>query len=177
MTEKVSASEIFKQNAAEDLCLVDVRTAAEVRNEALPGIITMPLDELDADKLQAVIDRRSQGDQTVYLICQTGKRAQLAADKLAGKLRQPLVVIDGGMNSIKQAGISFLQTEHKPMISLVRQVRIAAGALVILGVILGLTVHIGFLRLSAFVGAGLMFSGITDSCTMGMLIAKAPWNR
>lgn len=177
MSEKMNASEIFKQHAAEDLCLVDVRTAAEVRSEALPGIITMPLDELNAEKLQAVIDRRSQGDQPVYLICQSGKRAQLAADKLAGKLRQPLIVVEGGMNAIKQTGISYLQTEHKPMISLERQVRIAAGALVVVGVVLGFAVHAGFFGLSAFVGAGLMFSGITDSCAMGMLIAKAPWNR
>lgn len=177
MTNNINARELFKQYAPEDLCLVDVRTAAEVRGEALPGIITMPLDELDAEKLQAVIDRRSQGDQPVYLICQSGKRAQLAADKLAGKLRQPLIVIDGGMNAIKQTGISTLQTEHKLMISLERQVRIAAGALVALGVILGFAVHAGFFALSAFVGVGLMFSGITDSCAMGMLIAKAPWNR
>ena len=81
------------------------------------------------------------------------------------------------MNAIKQTGISYLQTEHKPMISLERQVRIAAGAMVVVGVILGFAVHAGFFGLSAFVGAGLMFSGITDSCAMGMLIAKAPWNR
>ncbi|HET8807100.1 MAG TPA: rhodanese-like domain-containing protein [Methylophaga sp.] len=176
MTNNINANELFKQHAPEDLCLVDVRTTAEVRSEALPGIITMPLDELDADKLQAVIDRRSQGDQPIYLICQSGKRAQLAADKLAGKLRQPLIIIEGGMNAIKQTGISYLQT-HLPIISLERQVRIVAGALVFLGVILGLSLHNGFFGLSAVVGAGLMFSGITDSCSMGILLAKAPWNR
>lgn len=176
MSQTINANELFKQNAPEDLCLVDVRTAAEVRSEALPGIITIPLDELDADKLQAVIDRRSQGDQPVYLICQSGKRAQMAADKLAGKLRQPLFVIEGGMNTIKKTGVNYLQS-HTPIISLERQVRIVAGALVVLGVILGFSVHNGFLGLSAVVGAGLMFSGITDSCSMGMLLAKAPWNR
>ncbi|MEX1199525.1 MAG: rhodanese-like domain-containing protein [Methylophaga sp.] len=176
MSTNINASELFKQHAPEDLCLVDVRTAAEVRGEALPGIITMPLDELDADKLQAVIDRRSQGEQPIYLICQSGKRARLAADKLAGKLRQPLIIVDGGMNAIKQTGISYLQS-HKPIISLERQVRIAAGALIILGIILGFIVHVSFFGLSAFVGAGLMFSGITDSCALGMMIAKAPWNQ
>lgn len=176
MSTNINASELFKQHAPEDLCLVDVRTAAEVRGEALPGIITMPLDELDADKLQAVIDRRSQGEQPIYLICQSGKRAQLAADKLAGKLRQPLIIVDGGMNAIKQTGINYLQS-HEPIISLERQVRIVSGALIILGIVLGFIVHAGFFGLSAFVGAGLMFSGITDSCAMGMMIAKAPWNK
>lgn len=176
MSTNINASELFKQHAPEDLCLVDVRTAAEVRGEALPGIITMPLDELDADKLQAVIDRRSQGEQPIYLICQSGKRAQLAADKLAGKLRQPLIIVDGGMNAIKQTGINYLHS-HEPIISLERQVRIVSGALIILGIVLGFIVHAGFFGLSAFVGAGLMFSGITDSCAMGMMIAKAPWNK
>ncbi len=176
MSTNINASDLFKQHAPEDLCLVDVRTAAEVRGEALPNIITMPLDKLDADKLQALIDSRSQGDQPIYLICQSGKRAQLAADKLVGKVRQPVIIVEGGMNAIKQTGISYLQS-HTPMISLERQVRIAAGALIMLGIILGFTVHAGFFALSAFVGAGLMFSGITDSCAMGTLIAKAPWNR
>ena len=176
MSQNIKASELFKQKSPEDLCLVDVRTAAEIRGEALPGIITMPLDMLDANNLQAVLDQGYQGDQPVYLICQSGKRAHVAAEKLAGKLRQPLFVVEGGMNAIKKCGVSCLQS-HEPVIGLERQVRIAAGALVLLGVILGFSVHNGFFGLSAVVGAGLMFSGITDSCAMGLLIAKAPWNR
>ncbi len=61
--------------------------------------------------------------------------------------------------------------------SLERQVRIAAGALTFTGVVLGWLVHPYFFGLSGFVGAGLMFAGITDSCAMGMLIAKMPWNQ
>ena len=61
--------------------------------------------------------------------------------------------------------------------SLERQVRIAAGTLVVLGTVLGLTVHPGFIGLSAFVGAGLIFAGVTDTCGMGLLLARMPWNR
>ncbi len=63
------------------------------------------------------------------------------------------------------------------VISLERQVRIAAGAIVLTGVLLGWRVHPGFFGLSGFVGAGLIFAGITDWCGMGLLIAKAPWNQ
>ena len=62
-------------------------------------------------------------------------------------------------------------------ISLERQVRIAAGSLVVLGTALGAFVHPGFLALSAFVGAGLVFAGVTDTCGMGMMLARMPWNR
>ena len=63
------------------------------------------------------------------------------------------------------------------VISLERQVRIAAGSLVFIGVALGCFVHRGFYGLSAFVGAGLVFAGITDFCGMGLLLAKLPWNK
>jgi hypothetical protein len=65
----------------------------------------------------------------------------------------------------------------KKAISLERQVRIAAGSLVLLGVIGSLLIHPYVIGLSAFVGAGLLFAGITDTCGMGMLLARMPWNR
>jgi hypothetical protein len=61
--------------------------------------------------------------------------------------------------------------------SLERQVRIAAGSLVLLGVALGAFVSQWLYGLSAFVGAGLVFAGLTDTCGMGMLLARMPWNR
>ena len=65
----------------------------------------------------------------------------------------------------------------KKAISLERQVRIAAGSLVLLGAVLGWLVHPAFVGLSAFVGAGLVFAGVTDTCGMGLLLARMPWNR
>lgn len=63
------------------------------------------------------------------------------------------------------------------VMSLERQVRIAAGSLVFIGVALGWFVHRGFFAVPAFVGAGLVFAGLTDFCGMGLLLAKMPWNR
>ena len=65
----------------------------------------------------------------------------------------------------------------KKSISIERQVHIGAGALVLLGIILGFLVHPGFFGLSGFVGAGLIVAGVTDWCGMALLLARAPWNR
>ena len=81
----------------------------------------------------------------------------------------------GGTLAWDKAGLP-VQRGQKAM-SLERQVRIAAGSLVFTGAALGFFVHPYFIGLSAFVGAGLVFAGITDTCGMGMMIAKMPWNQ
>jgi rhodanese-related sulfurtransferase len=86
------------------------------------------------------------------------------------------VVVVGGTLAWTAAGLPVVRGEAK-MISLERQVRIAAGALVATGAVLAQVVHPGFIWLSGVVGAGLVFAGITDFCGMGLLIARLPWNR
>lgn len=98
----------------------------------------------------------------------------MAAEKLSDS-GLDLYVIEGGTQSWLQAQLPSIQ--GKKVMSLERQVRIAAGSLVLLGVILSLTVYPGAIYLSGFVGAGLIFAGVTDTCGMGMLIAKMPWNQ
>ena len=83
--------------------------------------------------------------------------------------------MEGGTSAWQSAGLPVVK--GKQVMSLERQVRIAAGALVVLGAVIGHFVHPGGFALSAFVGAGLVFAGITDTCGMGMLIARMPWNR
>jgi hypothetical protein len=61
--------------------------------------------------------------------------------------------------------------------SLERQVRIAAGLLVLTGSLLTAFVHHYWIVLPAFIGSGLIFAGVTDSCAMGMMLARMPWNR
>ena len=85
------------------------------------------------------------------------------------------VNVEGGTLAWEQAGLPVVR--GKKAMSLERQVRIAAGSLVVLGTALGAFVHPGFLGLSAFVGAGLVFAGVTDTCGMGMVLARMPWNR
>lgn len=157
-------------------CVLDVRTAAEVAGESVPGSIHIPLHELSADRLRQALAKRGDEVANLYLLCQSGKRAEAAARQLAGAVDCNLLVVEGGVNALRQTQVS-LETGSCKVISLERQVRIAAGSLVVLGVLLGALVHQGFYALAGFVGAGLTFSGITDSCTMGLLLARMPWNR
>ena len=163
-------------NKTADMCILDVRTAAEVKASALPDCLHIPLHELTPARLQNEIEKSGKSGAQVYLLCQGGKRAEMAADQLTGNVDSELVIIEGGLNAVQAAQIPLQQTGNAVM-SLERQVRIAAGFLVLAGVILGYVVNSGFFVLSGFVGAGLMFAGITDTCMMGMLIARMPWNR
>jgi rhodanese-related sulfurtransferase len=86
-----------------------------------------------------------------------------------------VINVEGGTQAWVDAGLPVVR--GKKSISLERQVRIAAGSLVLLGAALAWLVHPGFVGLSAVVGAGLLFAGLTDSCAMGMVLARMPWNR
>jgi hypothetical protein len=86
-----------------------------------------------------------------------------------------VINVEGGTSAWAEDGLPVVR--GKKAVSLERQVRITAGSLVLLGVILGWLLHPAFLILSAFVAAGLIFSGVTDTCGMGMMLARMPWNR
>ncbi len=146
--------------------LIDVRTPLEFGEVHIDGAELMPLDRLEPAKLA--------GEDCV-LVCRSGKRAAQAHGKLEGSGCGKLRVLEGGVTAWEQAGLPVVRGEA--VMSLERQVRIAAGLLVLAGVILGTWVHPGFYGLAAFVGAGLTFAGITDWCGMGLLLAKAPWNQ
>lgn len=171
----IQAASFLSEIAHSKPCCVDVRTPAEVRHDALDNIITMPLDQLDSRALSEKIDEQHAGAKQVYLICQSGKRAQLAAEKLAANLTQDLIIVEGGMNAIRaEAGEHSAPSKR---MSIERQVRLTAGILVVCGVIAGYLLHPAWFVLSGFVGVGLVYAAITDSCGMALLITKAPWNR
>jgi rhodanese-related sulfurtransferase len=153
-----------------DLALLDVRTPVEFAEVHVPQARSIPLDELNPAALQL------PKDQPVYLLCRSGQRATKAAEKFAkAGFAQPIVVAGGTLAWI-ESGLPVERSAVK-VISLERQVRIAAGAIVFTGVLLARFVNFNFIWLSGFVGAGLVFAGITDFCGMGLLIAKLPWNK
>lgn len=156
------------------LTVIDVRSPAEFAAAHATVARNVPLPDVCHAALAAAghLDPATP----VYLLCQSGRRAQAAADKLVTLGYQKPVVITGGTDAWLAAGLPAVRGVTR-VISLERQVRIAAGALVFTGVILAWFVHPGFMWLSGFVGAGLVFAGITDFCGMGLLMAKAPWNR
>ena len=162
-------------NSNSNVTIVDVRTKAEIDNEFLEGCLNVPLQDITAATFESAVAHCDTAD-TIYLLCGSGLRAQKATEQLQGTIANPLVVVSGGIQAMKQAGIS-LKKGRGNVISLERQVRITAGSLVVLGVILGSLVTPGLYGLSAFVGIGLIFSGVTDTCGMGMIMARMPWNR
>ncbi|AGA24876.1 rhodanese-like domain-containing protein [Singulisphaera acidiphila] len=153
--------------------LIDVRTPAEYREVHAEPARLVPLETLDP---RAIMEARdTPTDATVYTICRSGSRGRSAAEKFHAAGFTNVVNVEGGTLAWEQAGLPVVRGEKT--VSLERQVRIAAGSLVVLGTALGAFVHPGFLGLAAFVGAGLVFAGVTDTCGMGMILARMPWNR
>ncbi|QDU91571.1 Inner membrane protein YgaP [Pirellulimonas nuda] len=151
--------------------LIDVRTPAEFREVHVDGAVNRPLDRLDPKGLLAEFGP----DQELVFICKAGSRGATACGKLAAAGAGRVLNVEGGTEACAAAGLPV--TRGKQCMSLERQVRIAAGTLVVLGVVLGVLVHPWLLGLSALVGAGLVLAGVTNTCGMGMLLAKMPWNQ
>lgn len=152
--------------------LIDVRTPVEFREVHATVARNVPLDQLDATQ---VASQRNGSSEPLYVICRSGSRGQQACEKFVAAGYSNVVNVEGGTLAWDQAGLPVAR--GKKAISLERQVRIAAGSLVLIGVVLGFLVHPYLIGLSAFVGAGLVFAGITDTCGMGMLLARMPWNQ
>jgi rhodanese-related sulfurtransferase len=169
----ISASEFAQLcQQRDDIELIDVRTPAEYHEVHVEMARNVPLDRLDPSLLMR--DRNS-ALEPLYVICQSGGRGRQACEKFLKAGFTSVVNIDGGMTGCVEAGLPVIRGEKT--ISLERQVRIAAGSLVLLGILLAWLVHPAFVGLSAFVGAGLVFAGITDTCGMGMILARMPWNQ
>jgi rhodanese-related sulfurtransferase len=160
--------------AGEKLNLLDVRTPAEHAEIHVPGVHLAPLDRLDPAHLAGV--NGFAKDQPVFVLCRSGSRAKQAAEKLEKSGFEQCAVVEGGTMAWVEAGLPANRGTSSVM-SLERQVRIAAGAIVLTGALLAQFVNPAFIWLSGFVGAGLMFAGITDTCAMGMLISRLPWNQ
>jgi rhodanese-related sulfurtransferase len=151
--------------------LLDVRTPVEVRESSIASTTQIPLDELKAEEFT-----RAHGkDVPVVVICRSGARAQKAAGMLTACGMGNVAVLEGGMQAWETAGLP-VQRDHKVM-ALERQVRIAIGLLVLLGWALGMWVHPAWFGLCAFMGAGLIFSGVANFCGLALILARAPWNR
>jgi rhodanese-related sulfurtransferase len=145
----------------------------EFREIHAEGARLLPLDRLDPNAV--VAGRNGTAGELLYVICRSGSRAKQVCERFLAAGHHNVVCVEGGTLAWEQAGLPVKR--GKKAISLERQVRIAAGLLVLLGAVLGFLVHPYFIALSAFVGAGLVFTGVTDTCGMGLLLARMPWNQ
>jgi rhodanese-related sulfurtransferase len=159
------------REAGKPIELVDVRTPAEFRDAHVEFARNVPLDELDLES----IGQAASGGQPVYLICRSGRRSLQACEKLQQAGLTSVVSVEGGTQAWDAAGLPIVRGASA--MSLERQVRIAAGLLVVIGALLGYFVHPYLIALAAFVGAGLVYSGVTDRCGMAVLLVHMPWNQ
>lgn len=151
--------------------LVDVREADEHARERIPGARNIPLWTLQE------ADLAIQQGQPVLFHCRSGARTEGNALRLAAKVcTAEAFMVEGGLDAWKRAGLPVAKDQRQPL-ELMRQVQITAGSLVLLGVLLGALVSPWLYALSAFVGAGLVFAGVTGTCGLARLLRVMPWNR
>ncbi len=153
--------------------LIDVRTPAEYREAHAAVARNVPLDRLDPHALMQ--SRLGPSGGPLYVICRSGSRGGEACRRFLAAGYDNVVNVEGGTLAWEQAGLPVVR--GKKAVSLERQVRIAAGSLALLGSLLALFVHPYFAALSAFIGAGLVFAGVTDTCGMALLLGRMPWNQ
>lgn len=156
---------------------LDVRTPAEFHTLHVEGAVCCPLTDMDANTVIADLKKRGFGsNDTLYLLCKSGNRAQMAAEKITAQTDVNVVVVEGGTEACASLGLP-CKSGHRNVLPLDRQIRIAAGSLVLLGVVLGYSVSANWFGLCGFVGAALIFAGVTDICPMRDMLARAPWNQ
>ena len=161
----------------EKVTLIDVRTPAEYGEVHVDFAHNIPLDRLDAKSVTSLA-----GSGPVYFVCKSGTRSQKACEKMLAAGLADVISVEGGTAACEAAGVPVVR--GRKVMSLERQVRIAAGTLVAIGAALaafGPEAPINWKAIGAglagFVGCGLVFAGITDTCGMAMLIARMPWNQ
>lgn len=173
MTKTISPQQLAELRSADQRVeLLDVRTPAEFQEVHVDFARNVPLDQLDPAAIRR--ERKDGNGEPLYVICRSGSRAKQACAKLTNA-GLDAVNVEGGTSAWDAAGLPVVRGQKT--MSLERQVRIAAGTLVLLGAVLALLVHPYFVALSGFVGAGLIFAGVTDTCGMGLMLARMPWNR
>ena len=150
--------------------LIDIRSDDEYARKHISGAKCIPCGEMTADKLPK--------DKAIIFSCLSGMRTQSNAQTLSecGCDCSSVYILDGGLKAWEAAGLP-VSGNGKSTLDIMRQVQIGAGSLILLGVLLGFFVHQGFFLLSGFVGAGLLFAGLTGFCGLAILLAQMPWNK
>jgi rhodanese-related sulfurtransferase len=150
--------------------LIDIRDADEHARERIPDAKLVPIGTIGQTALPTA------GANAVIFHCRSGNRTSANAEKLRSAVGCDAYLLEGGIDGWKRAGLSVI-TDKKQPLELLRQVQITAGLLVLAGVLLGSTVSGAFYFVAGFVGAGLMFAGLTGSCALARVLQLMPWNR
>lgn len=150
--------------------LIDIRAADEHAREHIAQALHIPLERLAERPLPI------NNAAAVIFYCRSGNRTQMNAQTLAANTSCDAYVLTGGLDAWKKSGLPVITDASQPL-ELSRQVHIAAGSLIVLGTTLGATLNPWFYALSGFVGAGLVFAGLSGFCGLARVLMKMPWNR
>lgn len=165
----VSISELKELMSQSEVNLIDVRSKNEYEACHIPGAVNIPLDSVNP---QEIINKYE--NQDIYIVCQAGGRSAKACEMVASCNHEQVYNVVGGTGAWESAGFDVVKDSSK--ISIQRQVQMLAGGIVLLGALLSYSISREFILLSAFIGAGLLITGLTNTCGMGLLLAKMPWN-
>lgn len=168
--QTVSVSELRSVLAEGHATVVDVRSPGEYESAHIPGSVQVGLDEVRADAAGVALALPANA----VVVCRSGARAEQAWQALAAVGRDDLRILEGGIRSWKRAGEPVERGRQRW--DLERQVRLVAGSLVLTGVLASL-VFPPALFLAGGVGAGLTLAAVTNTCAMGSLLARLPYNR
>jgi rhodanese-related sulfurtransferase len=169
----ITPKEAKRRLADGSAVLIDIREPMEHAREAIPGARLQPLSAFNPGNLLAIT---GPDNKAIIFHCQGGRRTSDNAVRLASCGAAEMYLLEGGLSGWKAAGYATRIDRSKP-IELQRQVQIAAGSLILTGLILSWLVSPLFLGLSAFVGAGLVFAGVSGWCGMAIILGALPWNR
>jgi Inner membrane protein YgaP-like, transmembrane domain/Rhodanese-like domain len=137
--------------------------------ERIAGARHLPLSKLDETNFAL------HGGRPAIFHCRSGARTLADSARLAARFGEAYVV-EGGLDAWRKAGLPVVTDRSQP-IELQRQVQIGTGSMALAGTLLGVLVSPWFYVVPGFVGAGLLFAGLTGFCGMARLLMRAPWNR
>ncbi len=155
--------------AVGEAVLIDIRGQDEYAREHIPGAVHVSLDDLEPSKLP------KSGKQIIFH-CKGGTRTAQAKSLLSQCTDGKFTILEGGIDAWKAARFE-TEIDQKQPLEMNRQVQITAGSLVLFGALMAFVFGVEWALISAFVGAGLVFAGVSGTCGMARLLGIMPWNR
>jgi rhodanese-related sulfurtransferase len=170
MTISAFRQTLEAEKANPTVAFINVCTPDEYSAKHIEGVKSLPLDELESRAAEL------KDKKTIYIHCRSGNRSKRAIETLERLgMQAELVNVEGGIMAWEAAGLKTASTSS--VLPMTQQVFIAAGSLILIGVVLTLWRGIPFLVIPAFIGGGLLFAGVTGWCGMAVVLSKMPWNK
>jgi len=163
----LEAAQILRDKGAK---LIDIRECSEFEEERIPGACLIPMKALAEEEFQEAREK------VAIFYCRSGRRTSLASSIIARTGFKEVYILKGGLIAWKKQGLPVLKKQDK-VPYLMRQIFVLLGIVLLLSSFLALGFNSYFLFVPIFIGAGLLFAGLSGTCLLALLIAKLPWNK